>query len=191
MQANTDIDIDLADRDVALDMINHIPALQTDGARHKTSVYFQNIPQDPITGLAAMDAKTAAGLGYFKIDLLNNTIYKNVRDEEHIVLLANREPLWELLGETIVVEQLRHINKYFTIVDSIKPKSIDDLAVIIALIRPGKKYLVGKPRNIIDAEIWKPVEEGEGYIYKKSHSYAYAVSIVVQLNLLIEEIENE
>ncbi|CAM6054966.1 unnamed protein product [Sphagnum tenellum] len=194
MITDTDIDIDLADRDFALAMINHVAALQKDDVtRHASGVYFQNIPQDPLTGLAAIPNKRAAELGYFKIDLLNNSIYKNVRDEEHLVQLAFTDPPWELFGDKNVVKQLQHIRNYFWIVDSIKPKSVEDLAVIIALIRPGKKHLVGKPRDQIDAEIWLPVagDDGEGYSFKKSHAHAFSLSIVVQLNLLIEKFSDK
>ncbi len=188
MITNTDIDIDLADRDYALEIIKHVPALQKDDVtRHATGVYFQNIPADPITGISTLGNKRAADLGYFKIDLLNNSIYKNVRDEDHLVHLAFTEPPWELFSDKNVVKQLQHIRNYFWIVDSIKPKSVEDLAVIIALIRPGKKHLVGQSREKIDAEIWLSVgEENEGYSFKRSHAVCYAVSIVVQLNLLIE-----
>jgi hypothetical protein len=182
---STDIDIDLADRDSALSLIRHIPALQNDLAKHKTSVYFQNIPTDPTTGFASIDSKTAADLGYFKIDLLNNTIYRNVKDEQHLNQLINKEPDWSLFEDVNVVKKLTHIHDYFYVVNSIKPKNIDDLAIIIALIRPGKKYLLGKPRNIIDKEIWD-IKDKDTYSFKKSHSYAYAVSIVVQLNSMIE-----
>lgn len=188
MIANTDIDIDMADRDKALENIKNIPAIQNDGSKHKTSVYFQNIPQDPLTGFASFTSKKASEYGYFKIDLLNNSIYKEVKNEEHLVNLVNTDPPWELFEDECVVENLLHIHSYYNVVKIIKPKNIHDLAVIIALIRPGKKHLIGKPRDLIDKEIWQPVE-GEGYSFKKSHSYAYAASIIVQLNLMLENID--
>jgi hypothetical protein len=186
---HTDIDIDFADRDAAAQSLRCIPALQSDGSKHNTSVYFQNIPENPFTGLASLDAKTAADLGYFKVDLLNNTIYKGVRNEDHLVDLLSREPPWDLFMDRNVVENLYHIHNYFSIVQNIQPKSVTDLAVIIALIRPGKKHLVGKPRSVIDADIWKPVSDA-GYAFKKAHAFAFALSIVVQLNLMIERYED-
>ena len=178
---NTDIDIDVADRDAALSLGKYISALQNDNTKHKTSVYFQNIPHDP-AGWATMNTKQAADLGYFKIDFLNNTIYKDIQNEAHLIQLLKQEPKWELFEKAEIVEKLAHIRDYFYVVKSIKPRNIDDLAVIIALIRPGKKHLIGKSRTIINEGIWKPVEEG--YAFKKSHSYAYAASIIVQLNLM-------
>ena len=41
------------------------------------------------------------------------------------------------------------------------------------------------PKDQIEQEIWLPTEE---YYFKKAHAIAYAVSIVVQLNLLVEKI---
>lgn len=187
MQTNTDIDIDMADRDKALSIIQHVIARQKDGTKHKTSVYFQNIPSDPMTNIATLNSDDASELGYFKIDLLNNSIYKDVKNEEHLIRLIFEEPLWELLKEKDIVDKLQHIHDHFNIVNTIKPTNIHDLAIIIALIRPGKRHLFRMPRKIIDREIWKPVENG--YTFKKSHAYAYALSIIVQLNLLVEENE--
>jgi len=183
--AETDIDIDMVDRDAALSIIKHVAALQKDGTRHKTSVYFQDIPQNPFTNCATLNTKKASELGYFKIDLLNNSIYRDVKNEEHLIKLLHTEIPWEIFQEKEIVEMLAHIHDYFNIVNIIKPKNITDLAVIIALIRPGKKHLINKSRTEIDKEIWK-IDSNNGYSFKKSHAFAYAASIIVQLNLIIE-----
>jgi hypothetical protein len=188
----TDIDIDFADRDKALSGLLHVDAI-TEGkngiSRHPTGVYFQEIPTDPITGYAAFDYELAADLGYFKIDFLNNHIYENVRNEAHLDELVKREPEWELLDMPEVVEKLAHIHSHFGVVQTIRPRSIEDLAIILALMRPGKRQLLGKSREEINAEIWTP--DNSGYTFRKSHSLAYALSIVVQLNLLCDSIEAE
>jgi DNA polymerase III alpha subunit len=64
------------------------------------------------------------------------------------------------------------------------PSSIEQLAMFIALLRPGKRHLIGKSWQTIEAEIWIPTEK---YYFKKSHAIAYATSIVVQLNLLASQ----
>ena len=57
--------------------------------------------------------------------------------------------------------------------------------MILAMIRPGKRHLVGKSWEEIEADVWiKP--QDDIYFFKKSHSYSYAVAIKVQLNLLCE-----
>lgn len=185
----TDIDIDFADRNKALEGLACVPAAmlsERHGAqRHASGVYFQNIPVDPLTGLAAYDYDKAAELGYFKIDFLNNRIYQGVRDEEHLRRLIATEPPWECFEDREIVETLAHIHSHFGTVQAIRPRSIEDLAVVLALIRPGKKHLIGRSRDEIDREIWD--QDDGGYTYKKSHAISYAMSIVVQLNLMAEE----
>lgn len=183
-----DIDIDFADRDRALDGLPHVPATmvgRNGRTRHPTGVYFQNAPIHPMDGLCAFPHDAAGELGYFKIDLLNNSIYAGVRDEEHLRELLDREVSWDLLEEPEVVASLAHIRNHFDIVQAVRPQSIEDLAVVLALVRPGKRHLVGRSRAQIDAEIWAPAVD-DAFTFKKAHAIAYAASIVVQLNLLIE-----
>lgn len=192
----TDIDIDFADRDKALEGLLHVPASRKatdvgldDGGdkniRHPSGVYFQDVPSDPFTGFCSIPFKDAAELGYFKIDFLNNTLYRNVRDEDHLDELVNREPDWIFLQHRELVKMLVHIGEHFGIVQAIRPQSVEDLAVVLALMRPGKRHLLGKSRAEIDAEIW--TTNGEGFVFKRAHALAYAVSIVVQMNLICEQ----
>ncbi len=185
----TDIDIDFADRDGLLALVRHVTATQVqDGrrTRHNSGVYFQNIPIDPLDRLAAWDYKTAADLGFFKIDFLVNSIYRAVRDEAHLKLLLTTAPPWEAFDDATIVGALAHIGEHFDIVRTIRPRNITDLAICIALVRPGKRYLVRKNRELIDREIWLKTEK---YYFKKTHAIAYAASLVVQLNLLIESLD--
>jgi len=183
---STDIDIDFPNRDAALAGVWHVPAVQMrqgERVKHLSGVYFQNIPIDPTDDWAVYNHEEAAKRGYFKIDFLSSNIYQGVRDDAHLDELLAREPLWELFEEHEIVRHLAQINNHFSTVQTIKPKSIGDLAVCLALMRPGKRHLIGRPRTEIDAEIWQPTE---AYYYKKPHAIAFAASIVVQLNLLVE-----
>lgn len=185
-KVTTDIDIDFADRDTALDGLLHVAASmeqKDQRSRHPTGVYFQNIPIDPINGNSSLLYEDAADCGYFKIDFLNNSIYADVRDEEHLIELME-DPDWEMLEVPEIVSMLAHIHNSFGLVQTIQPKSVEDLSVVLALMRPGKRHLMGKTRAEIDAEIWKA---SDGFVFKRAHAIAYAVSIVVQLNLLIEK----
>lgn len=185
---NTDIDIDVADRKRALKILEHVSALRKDNKTiHNVGVYFQEIPKNPLTNAATVNFVDAENLGYFKVDILNNNIYSNVRDENHLDELLNTEPNWDLLEHKEIVEKLAHIHSHFEIVEKMKPKSIEELAMVIAMIRPGKKHLVGKKWNDVKKEIWEKPDNDE-YYFKKSHSIAYSASIVVQLNLLIESL---
>jgi hypothetical protein len=193
MSGTPDIDIDFADRSTALAVLSAVPAMiEREGKKtaHPSGVYFQNAPVDPFTRLCALDYKDADEKGYFKIDLLNQSVYQNVRDEEHLVDLLNTEPHWELLDEPGLVEQLPHIHKHYDVVQSIKPTSIGDLSVVLALVRPGKRHLIGRPRHEIDAEIWKRPED-DGYYFKKAHACAYSALVVVAMNLVCERLLSE
>jgi hypothetical protein len=189
MKIDFDVDIDLADREQFLQLVPHIAAsiLQEDGSytRHNTGVYFQTLPQFPLEKFSSVDYKTAAQQGWFKVDILNNSIYKKVTNEAHLNRLINTEPMWELLEHQEVVKQLFHINNYHHIIAQYKPTDIEQLAMLLALIRPGKRHLIGKSWQEISQEIWtKPTDNS--YYFKHSHAVAYALVIVVQLNLMCE-----
>ena len=182
MIANTDIDIDFADRKKVLDLFQHVPASIEPDKKHNTGVYFHEMPQDPITGLSTVDYKTAEDMGYFKIDCLNVSIYKGVRDEQHLIELMYKQPDWSMLQNKDIVSKLFHISEHFSLVNKLKPQSIDELAAVLAIIRPGKRHLADENWNNIMADVWNKPKEG--YFFKKAHAIGYAYVIVVQMNLL-------
>ena len=187
MRVDTDIDIDLPDRDTLLKTLPHIVARidREDGhVKHNTGVYFQDIPYDPVTGLTTLDHKLASALGYFKIDLLNNSVYNGVEDEAHLTKLANTEPMWQMLEDAEIGERLFHIGQHAELVTRLKPRSITQLAMVLAIIRPGKAHLQQSDWAAIEKEVWSKPEEG--YYFKKSHAFAFATAIVVQMNLMVE-----
>jgi len=190
MKIDFDVDIDMANRDHFLKLVNITPAsIKKDGkfTKHNTGVYFQNIPKFPLEGYSTIDHKQAEDEGWFKVDFLNNHVYKDVIDEQHLDKLVNTEPMWELFEHEEIVNQLFHIGNHFDIVKQHPPKSIDQLAMILAMIRPGKRHLVGKVWKDIESDVWvKPSDNS--YFFKKSHSYGYALAIIVQLNLLVESL---
>jgi hypothetical protein len=185
-----DIDIDFVDRALALELFEHIPASRLDSnklIKHNTGVYLHNVPVDPITGLCELPYEQAEEQGYFKIDFLNVGIYKGVRNEDHLNELMNKEPLWDLLEDPGFTDLLFHVNGHNDILKTMKPKSIEELAAVLAIIRPAKRYLIGKNWDQVMKEVWqKP--ENEEYFFKKSHATAYAVAVVVQMNLICEQI---
>lgn len=190
MQINFDVDIDMADRDTFLKLVPHVPASinhDAERAKHNTGVYFQNIPHDPLVGTSLLDYKEAEAGGYFKVDFLNNSIYEGVRDEHHLDELLNREPVWELLRHKEIVEQLFHISNYSELLNNYGPRSIDELAMVLAIIRPAKRHLQGKTFEEIRKDVWTPPEDG-AYYFKHAHSISYAAVIVVQLNLIVEQL---
>ena len=183
-----DVDIDFINRDEVLKLFEHIPAsiIKEDKTeKHKTGVYFHKIPTNPITGHASFDYKKAEERGYFKIDCLNVSIYKDIKSEEELVKLIIAEPDWRILNELCYVDTLFHLNGHFNIVQKLKPKSIEQLAAVLAIIRPAKRYLLDKTWTEIMEEVWIKPTDGS-YFFKKSHAVAYAQAIVVQMNLILK-----
>ncbi len=188
MKIDFDVDIDMGNRDDFLKLVNVTPAsIEKDGkfTKHNTGVYFQNIPKFPLEGYSAIDHKQAEEEGWFKVDFLNNHIYKEIENEAQLNRLVTTEPVWELFKHEEIVEQLFHINNHFDIVKQHLPTSIEQLAMILAMIRPGKRYLVGKSWNKIEKDVWVKTDE---YFFKQSHAMGYALAIIVQLNLIVEKL---
>ena len=184
-----DIDIDFADRDAALEDLLHVTASRLDGGefkKHNVGVYFQDIPTDPMTGWASIPYKEAEERGYFKIDFLNLNVYGQVRDEAHLMELMEREPAWELLELESVVNDLFHINGHFETVKTMKPSSIEQMAMVLAMIRPAKKHLVGRSWAEVEKEIWTSTDDDK-YAFKRAHAISYSYVVVVQMNLFVEQ----
>jgi len=180
---STDVDIDFADREQVLKLVAHTAAMQKDSSKerkHNTGVYFHHVPTNPFTGLCTLDYKQAETAGWFKIDLLNVGIYSNFTSNEQIDNLLDKEPIWELLEHREVIQQLFHIHNHSDTVIRMKPRSIEQLAMVLAVIRPGKKHLIGRSWTEIEKEVWTKTEDV--YSFKKSHAIGYAAAIVLQLN---------
>jgi hypothetical protein len=189
----TDIDIDFLDRTQILDVIEHISASIIENntvKKHNTGIYCHAIPINPITNCASIDYKSAEKRGYFKIDFLNVNVYKGVKNEEHLLELMNTEPLWDLLLQQDFVDLLFHLKGHIEVLKITKPTTIEQLAAVLAMIRPAKKHLIGLSWNQIFDEVWTKPKNNE-YYWKKSHAFAYAVAIVVQMNLLCQNISTE
>ena len=153
---------------------------------HNAGVYFQHIAKDCITRLAAIPYQEAEESGYFKIDFLHLSLLDNFENKTEIRTLLKREPDWLLLQNPAVVGKLFQLHSHFELVHSIKPSSVQELADCIALIRPGKRYLLDayiKDRNVIRKELYTKPDDDRPY-YKKSHAIAYALTITLQLHLI-------
>ena len=182
-----DIDIDFADRSVLLSKLQHRVARLDTGKKHNTGVYVTEIPHSPIDNLTTIDYKTAEERGYFKLDFLNVSIYKDVRDETHLQELMTKEPLWSLLLEDEFVDLLFHLAGHGEILRKTCPTSVEQLAAVLAMIRPAKRYLIGKDWTTIMNEVWAKPDNGE-YYFKKAHAVSYAMAVVVHMNLLCEQL---
>jgi hypothetical protein len=163
-------------------LIKHNPASIINGTeikKHNTGVYVTDIPMNPFVEASNIDYKEAEDRGYFKLDILNVGVYEQVKDEKHLVELVTKEPDWSLLEHKEIVEQLFHIHNHFDIVSKLKPKSVEDLAAVLAIIRPAKRNLLNESWTTIRETVWEKPQDGT-YFFKKSHAVGYALAIVLQ-----------
>jgi hypothetical protein len=191
---NTDVDIDVFNRDEILKglecVYGRIDREDKRYEKHPTGVYFQNLPRDPTTNISTLDHRIAGEYGYFKIDFLNVNMYENVRDEQHLIELLNKEPPWDFFEFEEITDQLFHLKGYSHLLRKYKPQSVEDLAMILAIIRPSKAYLQGSDWEKIKEEVWIK-KDSDNYYFKRSHSVSYSLAIIVNLNLLIEKMSKD
>lgn len=184
---SADIDIDFADRDQILSWIHHIPARQVqDGQvrRHNSGVYATNIPYDPVKGCAAIDYQQAETRGYFKIDLLNMSVYQLIKNSDHYQQMLDQKPEWSRLWtDAAWASQLVHVGGYVDLLQTMRPDSIPRMAAFISVIRPGKAHLQNRPWTEVFDSVWDG-DDSRGYVFKRSHSISYAALVALHMNLL-------
>jgi hypothetical protein len=189
---SADIDIDMPDRDALLKLIQHVPArMEIDGQvrRHNSGVYVTDIPRDPVHGCAAIDYESAESRGYFKIDLLNMSVYSLVQSPEHYQTMLSKEPPWsKLWTDRLWASQLVHVGNYVDLLAQMRPDSIPRMAAFISIIRPGKAHLQRRPWDEVFASVWDG-DTSRGYTFKKSHAVSYAALVALHMNLLNQDDE--
>lgn len=157
--------------------------------KHNVGVYFQKIPKDKKTELAAIPYKKAHDFGYFKIDMIHLNLLDNFDSKEELREYMHREPDWGLLEFEPVVKQLFHLSKSFDVVEKVKPTTVLELADCLALIRPGKRKLINsyvKDKDAVRPELYKKEKASD---LRKSHALPYAYLIIAQLNLIKDKYE--
>lgn len=184
-----DIDIDVADRDLLLKEIQHVSAgirKENDTwVKHNTGIYVTKIPKNPITGHASIDYEQAEDRGYIKIDILNNTVYRLVRDREHLLELTKQPVDWSKLNDAEFFSRIVHIGNHYALYKKLAEPitNLEHMAMFLALIRPAKRNLVGKLWAEIEKSIWTKSDDGT-YGFKKSHAMSYSLLVAVHINLL-------
>lgn len=152
---------------------------------HNCGYHPQAIPVDPITGLAAIPYDIAEELGFFKLDFLHLNIYDQFESKEEIDALLEIEPDWNLLLLPSVVPKLFQLSRHGQLLQQIKPRSIEDIADAIALIRPGSINIL--PLYLDDKIKGRKMlfkKNDNGFAFKKSHALSYAMVVVLQLHLI-------
>ena len=186
-----DIDIDLQTTfDPRLLMKQAIPASMLkngDLVKHQCGHYFQAIPIDPLTNIAAIPYEQAEDLGYFKIDFLHLSLLDGFKSKTEIRTLLAQQPNWQLLLDPEQATKLFHLHKHGHLLQRVKPKSVQELADCLALIRPGKRELLDP--YLRNKEKVRPIlytKADNGYSFKRSHAISYALTIVLQLHLIAQ-----
>ena len=183
---SADIDLDLADRDQLLKLIQAIPARQMHQGqvrRHNSGVYVTDIPYDPVNACAAIDYEQAEKCGYFKIDLLNMSVYQLIKSPEHYKQMLDQEPNWSRLWTDVEwAKQLVHVGNYTELLKSMKPDSVPRMAAFISIIRPGKVHLQNKPWPEVFESVWDG-DDSKGFVFKHAHAIGYAALVALHMNL--------
>jgi hypothetical protein len=184
---SADVDIDFADRQSVIDLIKCTPARQNaEGRKHNSGVYVTPIPRDASNGCASIDYETAETRGYFKLDLLNQSVYTLIRDQQHYDEMLAQQPYWTKLQDKQFCERVVHIGNYHDLIVAMKPDSVQRMAAFISIIRPGKAHLQGKPWADVFATVWDG-DDSAGFVFKKSHAVSYAKLVALHINLLCEQ----
>lgn len=154
--------------------------------KHPCGLYFQHIKKDPITGYAAIPYKEAEQLDFFKIDFLNLSVLEAFKSKQEIRDLLKQEPNWNLLEQQDVVEKLFHLKNWYDVVSTIKPKTVEEIADCLALIRPNKQILFSdymRNKTKTRERLFK-LDKNDKTSFKRAHAIAYASVIVLQLHLI-------
>jgi len=193
MKFTSDIDIDVANREAALAVLEHTAASiikEGKNTKHNTGVYFTDIPVDPFTGRASLDYEAAEERGYIKVDILNVGLYTQIKSEEHLQQLMQQEPAWDRLYDPEFCARLIHIGAHYDTLIRMPEavNSIPRLAMFLAIIRPAKRHLIGCSWREVAETVWeKPADDG--YFFKKAHAISYSHLVAVNINLLTQASE--
>jgi hypothetical protein len=95
-------------------------------------------------------------------------------------------PDWSRFNtDSAFFEQLIHVNNHWNVLKKM-PEPVDSvprLAMLLAIIRPAKRHLIGRAWQEVGEDVWVRPED-DTYYFKKSHAVAYAHLVIVNMNLL-------
>jgi DNA polymerase III alpha subunit len=138
---------------------------------------------DPVTKVSAIPYKNAEDLGYMKIDFLHNHVYDSFVSRKEIDEMLDKDPDWGILLIPSEQKKLFQLANHGDVLTAVKPRSVEELADVLALIRPGKRSLLKlylAQRSATRKILYSP--DSGGYFFKKSHSISYALVVTLQLH---------
>lgn len=182
----SDIDLDFGNRNDILSVIPHVHASMRNVdpiRRHNSGVHVTEIPYNPVDDMCALDYSEAESRGYVKLDFLNVWVYSLVKDEEHLISLM-RDPDWSKLQNAEYVDKLVHLGRHYNVIENMPEpvNSVARLMMLLAIIRPSKRHLIGLPWAEVAKTVWD--KENDGYVFKKAHACAYAHLVIIHMNLI-------
>ena len=136
--SDLDLDIPSKDSDVIRDGLTRATILNERGEYqpHPAGVYFyKSIPQ--YENLSVIDYKAMEDEHFQKIDILNNSYLDDITSDEMDIFvdnIENEEIEWSELWE---YDEPYQLGKYPGILREFKVESVLDVAIVLALIRPG------------------------------------------------------
>jgi hypothetical protein len=154
--------------------------------KHPAGTYFQSIPVDSVTGLAAIPYEQAEDLGFFKVDFLHLSVLDNFETKHQIRTLLKKDPDWKLLEDPNIVIKLFQISKHFDLISQIKPKSVQELADCVAILRPKKRQMLNaylKNKQKVRPFLYRQGDDDKS-AFRRGHAICYALNIVLQLHLV-------
>ena len=139
-----------------------------------------------INDMANIDYAEAEDRGYLKLDLLNVHVYSQIENEMELINLMV-DPNWKLLYNPDFVNKLVHLSNHYNSIQKMPEpiNSIPRLAMMLAIIRPGKKHLIGQSWKEVAESVWE--KNVDGYSFKKAHAIGYAWLVAVHMNILEKE----
>lgn len=193
MDIDIDVPVSFDPRKVFGDAV--IPASRvTDSlelVKHPCGVYFQNIAVDPLTQLSAIPFKVAEQCGYTKYDFLHLSILDQFADRSELIALLTQPINWKLLEDPLIVAQLFQLRNSWDVLSKVKPTSIQELADVVAMIRPGKRVLLRaylqQPSEVRE-QLYRASENEDKSSFRRGHAIAYAYVIALQLIKLQEQV---
>lgn len=216
MKEVADVDLDVNNREKAFSLFSEAvraSVLHTDNKDsdypklrpHPDGFYFQHVPVDPETGLSAFPYKHAEEFGYYKVDILSMHVYNMVETEKELNELLNAPVDWNWFVDERFFKnedksyQLAHLASWYWLCKMYPPKSVEDLATLIALKLPAKNYMIPAKKtkkytwDQIKERIWGKLDdepECKSKPFKKSHAVAYALLVVLHAQLIVRHLES-
>lgn len=181
-----DIDIDVSDRAALLARLPHVRASRLAGRvlrPHPSGIHPVDVPVDPVSGLCSLPREHPYAGRYPRVDVFGSSVLAGLRSRREVADLLERPVDWEAFRDPRTVSRLPQIGNRAERVARLGPRSVAELAAVLALLRPAAAPLRDLPRREALARAFDA--PGGGYAFKRSHAFGYALLVLVALARLM------